>query len=597
LFRSILQVFPRPSVLIFESWLDTMLWNVQAGWALALAASAVFTLVSAQVTTDCNPMEKDCPPKPAFGLDYTFNFNSSPPADTFTASAGKVTYDPELGAVFTIDKQGISPTLTTNFYFFWGRTELLLKVAPGQGIISSMMWLSDTLDEVDWEFFGTNATAAQSNYFGKGEQDFHNAEYFEANGDVHDDFHNYTTIWTKDKLEWWLDGNLVRTLLPKDAKGGRNFPQTPMKLSMGIWAAGDPSMPKGTREWAGGDTDFGKAPFTMCVKSVRVEDGTKGVKEYSYGDRTGSWQSIKTVSGNSTAQQSIFKPPKESVAEKWEKLPETSKTAVYASAGGVGAVAVIALIWYCIRQRRRGRREAKLVAEAAEKERQETARYAKAGINPDSFADTPNDYRVADVSDDGKVTEKPVNVFASPFDSRPNTSEQGEKAWPMSPATPNASAMRSPVPLLQEGSQSPRFDSSGPSRPYTPTGSPYNQPLARSQAPAHAMSQRSPARGPGMPPAMGGMGPGMGPRHPPTPNRSASSPNTYMRPGPSMQGPPRGPLPGPPGPPGRPGFGPGPGPRNQNPAQLPPRSASAAPRAQNYGHPGAPDGYWNNGYR
>jgi hypothetical protein len=505
-----------------------------------------------------------------------------------------VTYDPNLGAVFTIDKQGVSPTLTTNFYFFGGRTEMLLKVAPGRGIVSSMMWLSDTLDEVDWEFFGTNATAAQSNYFGKGEQDFHNALYFEANGDVHDDFHNYTTIWTQEKLEWWLDGNLVRTLLPKDAKGGRNYPQTPMKLSMGIWAGGDPSMPQGTREWAGGDTEFDKAPFTMYVKSVRIEDATKDVKEYSYGDRTGSWQSIKAVSGNSTARESIFKPPKESVAEKWEKLPETSKTAVFASAGGVGALIVGALAFYCFKQRRRGAREAKLVEEAAEKERQETARFQRTGVNPDSFADTANDYRVAEVTDDGKVRDlPPVNVFASPFDSRPNTAEQGEKPWPMSPATPNVSAMRSPVPLLQDGSQSPRLGSPGPSRPYTPTQSPsYGQ---MSKSPAHAMPPtRSPPRGPGMPPAKGGMGmgPGMGPRYPPTPNRSASSPNAHMRPGPGMQGPAYGPPHQ-----RRQGFGGGPDPRNQNPAHLPPRSASAAPRAQAYGHPGGPDGQWNNGYR
>lgn len=61
----------------------------------------------------------------------------------------------------------------------------------------------------------------------------------------------------------------------------------------GIWAGGDPKQPEGVIAWAGGITDY-KDIYTMYVKSVNVTDFGRG-KEYVYGDKTGSWQSIKAV--------------------------------------------------------------------------------------------------------------------------------------------------------------------------------------------------------------------------------------------------------------------------------------------------------------
>lgn len=235
----------------------------------------------------------DCDADPGFGTEHLWNFNSSVTGDLWETTAGTVKYDAEKGGIFTINKQGESPTIRTKFYFFFGRTEVVLKAAKGRGIISSMMWLSDVLDEVDWEFLGTNDTHGESNYFAKGREDFHNAIWHPMK-DIQDEYHNYTTVWTKESLEWYIDGNHVRTLNAKDANNTENFPQTPMRLSLGIWAGGDPSLPEGTRAWAGGDTNFDEAPFNMYVKKVLVSDASSG-KEYVYGDQTGSWESIKVV--------------------------------------------------------------------------------------------------------------------------------------------------------------------------------------------------------------------------------------------------------------------------------------------------------------
>jgi hypothetical protein len=67
-----------------------------------------------------------------------------------------------------------------------------------------------------------------------------------------------------------------------------------MTLRLGNWAGGDKTQPQGTIDWAGGPTDYSKGPFTMSVKSVRVEDYSSG-KEYTYTDKSGSWESIKVT--------------------------------------------------------------------------------------------------------------------------------------------------------------------------------------------------------------------------------------------------------------------------------------------------------------
>lgn len=269
-----------------------MLPRSLASAAALLASTALFPHVAAQVTTDCNPMNVTCPPDPALGMDISFNFTTKPKSTMWEETVRGTTFA-DGSAHFTINKQGDCPTLRSKFYIFFGRTEIWMKTSPGIGVISSVMFLSDNLDEIDWEFMGGNNTYATTNYFGKGEPDFRNGGHHEVAG-LQDVYHNYTSIWTKDFLDFYIDGGLVRRLLPQDADNGRLYPQTPMRLSIGIWAGGDPSLPEGTREWAGGTTDYTKGPYTMSVRSVQMTDYGSG-KEYVFGDKSGSWQSIKMV--------------------------------------------------------------------------------------------------------------------------------------------------------------------------------------------------------------------------------------------------------------------------------------------------------------
>ncbi|KAL8784299.1 MAG: hypothetical protein Q9213_004057 [Squamulea squamosa] len=349
------------------------------------------SLAVAQTWTSCNPLNTtDCPTNPALSTNHTYDFTTSSADTTWNTTAGQLTYSQTSGAHFNIVRRGDAPTIQSEFYIFGGEVEVWMRAATGTGVVSSIVLQSDDLDEVDWEIIGSNETHVQSNYFGKGNTtSYDRAIWHPVPNAPQDDFHNYTTRWTKDEIEWYIDGASVRVLKFGDANGGKNFPQTPMNVRLGVWAGGDEDNPKDTVKWAGGKTDYDKGPFTMSIKSTRVKDHSEG-KEYVYGDMTGSWESIKIVPGNSTALKILNAPPPLTASQRWNKLSSGAKIGV-GSAIGVTCIALIVLgAFYCVRQRKAGRRERAMADQAFENERRELSAYqmqmAKGGFAVSSRA-------------------------------------------------------------------------------------------------------------------------------------------------------------------------------------------------------------------
>jgi len=426
-------------------------------WRRLLAAAAFAGLAASQVTTDCNPLNETCPANPALGTKESFTFNKTQNGQLWETVVGPIEYDPETGAKFTINEQGDSPTLRTKFYFFFGRVEFVLKAASGKGIVSSMMLLSDDLDEIDWEFIGSD-NRASSNFFGKGIEDYTFGEYHDMDVAPQDDYHNYTTIWTEEKLEWYIDDALVRSLKKDEAKVNDTdvYPQTPCRMSLGIWAGGDPSLNEWTRKWAGGDTDYDAGPYDMYVKSAYIEDYGEG-KEYKWGDNSGSWESIEIVEGNSTAYDAIHNPPQpeKSLNEKFNDLPQAGKIAIYAGGAAVAGLIIGAGIFYCIKQRRRGAAEARMALQRSEAERMEMNRFDKAGVNPDGFTEQATEYNPHAMKTGGMAG---ANYYNVPNDS---TSSFGtnEKGWEGAAAGAGAAGGAA---ALRNQTQSPRVNSPAP---------------------------------------------------------------------------------------------------------------------------------------
>jgi beta-glucanase (GH16 family) len=147
-------------------------------------------------------------------------------------------------------KQGENPTLQTSWYFLFGRAEVRVRSANGRGIITAVVLESDDLDEIDWEWLGGTPNEVQTNYFGKGNTSVYDRGGVTPIQDTQTMTHIYTMDWSPEAIQWSLDGVVVRTLAYDAANGGQNYPQTPMRLKLGIWAGGDPGNPNGTIQCA-----------------------------------------------------------------------------------------------------------------------------------------------------------------------------------------------------------------------------------------------------------------------------------------------------------------------------------------------------------
>ncbi|KAJ5193495.1 hypothetical protein N7449_009637 [Penicillium cf. viridicatum] len=306
--------------------------------------------------TDCNPLENNtCSADPALGTEHTWPFNSTLDTDLWTMKTGTLDYTSE-GADFSMKTENSSTLLVSNFYIFFGVMEAHVKMAKGGGIISSVILQSDDLDEIDWEWVGYNTSGVQSDFFGKGNTTTSDRGGYHYVSNADTEFHNYTSYWDKDRLEWWIDGDLVRTVKYSEPLTvyGKNYPQTPCQVKISNWPVGVKGQSQGNLEWGGGLVDWSDVPFTMSVSKVRVQDFHTG-KEYKYNGTSGTHESIEVVSGNSTAITQINKTPAKTLSEKWDDLGQGAHIGVYCGAAVVGALLIGGFLFYCLKQRRSGR--------------------------------------------------------------------------------------------------------------------------------------------------------------------------------------------------------------------------------------------------
>lgn len=339
-------------------------------FVVVAACAALFATSLAQTFTDCNPLNSTCSPDTALGvsnysMDFTRNMMSS---KVWNWTAGSASYGTD-GMQFVINQRGDAPTVKSNFYIFFGTVECIFKAATGQGVVSSIVIQSDDLDEIDWEWIGGNDTHVQTNYFGKGNTTSYDRAIWYPVDSPQTSFHNYTTDWSQDKIDFYIDGQIVRTLNYGDANGGKNFPQTPSDVRLGIWAGGDKNNNNYTIEWAGGDVNYDDVPFTMTVQSLRITDRTTGYSQYQYGDNSGSFESIKTL--NTTKAIQLDGTNEKTVAQKWSGLSQNAKIAIAASVCGALLIALCVFAFCCIRQRRAGKHEKLLEDAKYEKDRAE----------------------------------------------------------------------------------------------------------------------------------------------------------------------------------------------------------------------------------
>lgn len=192
-------------------------------------------LTSLPASTDCDPTKKTCPSDVGLSTtSFSSDFTSASGNASWSAATGTNLEYGSNGAVFSIANSNQAPTIQTDFYFLFGRVDVVMKAAPGTGIVSSIVLESDDLDEIDWEFLGGSNGQVQSDFFGKGNTTSYDRAQYHDVSDTQGTWHTYSIDWTSERLEWLIDGSVVRTLPYSTALtlNGQNYPQTPMRVKV-----------------------------------------------------------------------------------------------------------------------------------------------------------------------------------------------------------------------------------------------------------------------------------------------------------------------------------------------------------------------------
>jgi hypothetical protein len=114
--------------------------------------------------------------------------------------------------------------------------------------------------------------------------------------------------------------------------------------------------------------------------------------------------------GNSTAIEIIHQKPEKTLNEKFNDLPQAAKIAIYAGGAAVAAAILAGVIFYCIKQRRRGAQEARTALQHSEAERMELNKVKKSGIDPDGFTEHGAEYNAREMKDGGMADGNSYNV-------------------------------------------------------------------------------------------------------------------------------------------------------------------------------------------
>ncbi|KAJ5960082.1 Glycoside hydrolase family 16 CRH1 predicted [Penicillium vulpinum] len=222
----------------------------------------------------CDPLASfsldSCAPMPVCkSKTYTWdNLDNAATQDKYlgNSTAADWTYSGKLktedgNLIMTMPPKSGGSLVANNHYIWYGKISGKFKSSRGKGVVTAFILLSDVKDEIDYEWVGADLTSVQTNYYWQGVLDWQNGGNISVEGgDTYNDWHTYEIDWTPEKVDWVVDGTVHRTLKKSDTYNATSkkyeFPQTPSRLQMSLWPAGQPSNAQGTIDWAGGVIDW-----------------------------------------------------------------------------------------------------------------------------------------------------------------------------------------------------------------------------------------------------------------------------------------------------------------------------------------------------
>ncbi|KAJ3271978.1 hypothetical protein HK104_004592, partial [Borealophlyctis nickersoniae] len=138
---------------------------------------------------------------------------------------------------------GQATILATTRFLQYGSVEVRMTKAPGSTVITSVNPISNTLDEIDIEFTGTNPTEVQTNWYYRGNMSSRGQHFAQANAGTSliDNFHTYRIDWFPDMLAFYMDGVQINNLTRESTCEGTppvcGYPSDPSRIKLGVWNA------------------------------------------------------------------------------------------------------------------------------------------------------------------------------------------------------------------------------------------------------------------------------------------------------------------------------------------------------------------------
>ncbi|PYH90045.1 hypothetical protein BO71DRAFT_91639 [Aspergillus ellipticus CBS 707.79] len=218
--------------------------------------------------------------------------------------------------LITMPNNTVGTLFANNHYVWYGKISGKVKSSRGAGVVTAFILLSDVKDEIDFEFVGSDLANVQTNYYWQGVLNYNNGAKDGVNGsDTFDDWHDYEIDWTEDAITWSVDGTVKRTLTKESTWNETaklyQYPQTPSRMQLSLWPAGQASNAPGTIEWAGGEINWDsqdiqdKGYYYATFGEITVEcydapNGTvsNGNQSYVFTTNDGLAQGVQITNNN-----------------------------------------------------------------------------------------------------------------------------------------------------------------------------------------------------------------------------------------------------------------------------------------------------------
>lgn len=241
------------------------------------------------------------------GIVPNTKYLGDPSKADWVSSGEPVPFEDSL--LLTMPQDSVGTLLASTGYMLYGSVSATLRTSRGKGVVTAFILLSDVLDEIDFEFVGSDLETAQTNYYFQGITNYNNGLNVSLS-DTFDNYHTYKIDWTPEEITWSIDGQVGRTKKREetynDTSKRYEYPSTPARVQLSLWPGGIETNGKGTIDWAGGLIDWNSEDmqanryYYAAVRDVNMECldppsdiKRSGSKSYVYTDDAGTIESVE----------------------------------------------------------------------------------------------------------------------------------------------------------------------------------------------------------------------------------------------------------------------------------------------------------------